>query len=81
MPLVYPPLKTFPMHHYLEEDLIERLGIKDEVFTSGSFTLYKQDGSIVEAAKKHPTRQTQVSDADDEEESKGPRVELEVGQI
>ena len=44
--------------------------------------MYNQDGSLVEkAGDSRPTRQTQVSDANDEEESKGPSLELERGQI
>ena len=37
LPLCVPPMKTNPMQHYLEQDLIQRLGFDDDVFISGSF--------------------------------------------
>ena len=32
MPLTVEPMKTFPMQHYLEDDLVSRLGFENEVF-------------------------------------------------
>jgi len=32
MPLCVEPMKTFPMQHYLEAEMVERLGFENEVF-------------------------------------------------
>lgn len=32
MPLQVEDMKTYPMQHYLEDELVERLGFADEVF-------------------------------------------------
>ena len=37
MPLCVPAMKTYPLQHYLEDEMCERLGLKNEVFQSGSF--------------------------------------------
>lgn len=53
MPLCMEPMKTHPLQHYLEEDMIQRFGFEDD-FTSGSFTLYNPDGSVVVLAEPKP---------------------------
>ena len=32
LPLTMEPMKTFPMQHYLDEELVNRLGFQNEVF-------------------------------------------------
>ena len=49
LPLCVPPMKTNPMQHYLEQDLIQRLGFDDDVFISGSFQMSAEDSKIEES--------------------------------
>ena len=45
LPMTVDPMKTFPMQHYLDEELVNRLGFENEVFQSGSFQVFNSDGS------------------------------------
>ena len=84
LPLCVPPMKTNPMQHYLEQDLIQRLGFDDDVFISGSFQMSTEDSKI-EDSKSAPSQKKMVAPTqpkvpaggDEEEETKG----LERGQI
>ena len=40
MPLTVEPMKTFPLQHYLDEEMVNRLGFQNEVFQSGSFQVF-----------------------------------------
>ena len=40
MPLCVEPMKTFPLQHYLDEEMVNRLGFQNEVFQSGSFQVF-----------------------------------------
>ena len=34
-----PAMKTNPMQHYLEDEMVQRLGFDEDIFVSGSFNL------------------------------------------
>lgn len=52
MPLCVEAMKTFPMQHYLEEELVKRLGFENEVFQSGSFQVPNEDDGAGEEESK-----------------------------
>lgn len=43
LPLSATPMKTNQMHTYLDKELIERLGLENEIFESGSFTFRSEE--------------------------------------
>ena len=66
--------------------MIQRLGIQDEYFQSGSFTLYNPDGTVVKEQVKIPRtsslfnpeeypKQAPETEEEEEEESKGGELE------
>ena len=82
LPLCVEAMKTNPLQHYLEAEMVERLGFENETFVSGSFTIYNPDGSIVEEkprGRNGKFRKTVVIHADDSDEERKGDSELERG--
>ena len=90
LPLTMPVMKTNPMQHYLEDEMVQRLGFDEDIFVSGSFNMLTSNStSKPEEEKKMtieaPFKQVQPpslpsvpgGDEAEEEETKG----LERGQI
>ena len=62
MPLNVEEMRTYPMQHYLDAELVERLGFADEAFESGSFTV-REHASAASRGPEETKAEVQVDDA------------------
>ena len=78
MPLKAEAMKTNSMQSYLEKDLVERLGIQNEVFESGSFTFRSEDHDEMAQATTLMSTSSKNKAAEDDDTR---RKEMERGQV
>jgi len=80
LPLCMPEMKTNPMQHYLDEDILQRLGFENEVFESGRFSMINENNADGESSNPATTSATDSASSSkeketEEEESKGGELE------